>query len=65
MMGAFRVKNSQKFRGKNIIIVDDVITTGTTVLELAKILKAKGANKVFCLSVATPPFLHSIGSSNS
>ncbi len=65
MMGAFKVKNSQKFRGKNIIIVDDVITTGTTVLELAKILKAKGANKIFCLSVATPPFLHSIGSSNS
>ena len=65
MFGAFWVKNSRRITGKNIIIVDDVITTGTTVLELAKVLKKNGANKVFSLSVATPPYLHSIGSSDT
>ncbi len=65
MLGAFKVKDSKSINGKNIIIVDDVITTGTTVLELAKVLKENGANKVFCLSIATPPFLHSIGSGNT
>jgi len=65
MLGAFKVKDSKSIKGKNIIIVDDVITTGTTVLELAKVLKKNGANKVFSLSVATPPFLHSIGSSDT
>lgn len=65
MLGAFKIKDSKSINGKNIIIIDDVITTGTTVLELAKVLKENGAKKVFCLAVATPPFLHSIGSSNT
>jgi predicted amidophosphoribosyltransferase len=51
--------------GKNILIVDDVITTGITVLELAKKLKEKGAAKVFCLSIATPLISHTFGSSNT
>jgi competence protein ComFC len=65
MRGAFKIRNSKSIKGKNIIIVDDVITTGTTVLELAKVLKKNGANKIFSLSVATPPFLHSVGSSDT
>ena len=64
MSGAFKVTAPKKIEGKSIIILDDVITTGTTVLELAKELKKNGAKKVFSLSVATPPFLHSIGSSD-
>lgn len=39
--------------GKSIIIVDDVITTGSTIEELAKVLKAAGAKKVAALVVAT------------
>ncbi len=65
MLGAFKIKNSKSIKRKNIIIIDDVITTGTTVLELAKVLKENSADKVYCLSVATPPYLHSIGSSNT
>ena len=36
----------------SFILVDDVATTGATLLEAAKILKRNGANKVFCLTVA-------------
>lgn len=65
MSNAFIVKKSKKVSGKNILIVDDVITTGTTVLELAKVLKENGAAKVYCLSIATPLISHTIGSSNT
>jgi ComF family protein len=62
MLDAFAIRKPKLVEGKNIIIVDDVITTGITVLELAKKLKENGANKVYALSVATPLISHTIGS---
>jgi len=47
---AFKVKRSAALSGKNIILVDDVFTTGTTASELAKTLKAGGANRVTVLT---------------
>jgi competence protein ComFC len=38
--------------GRNFILVDDVVTTGSTLLEAVKVLKRNGANKVYCLTVA-------------
>lgn len=38
-------------RGKNILVVDDVVTTGTTINELAKCLKKAGAAKVAAWSL--------------
>jgi competence protein ComFC len=38
--------------GKNFILVDDVITTGATILEAAKVLKRNGAKEVWCLTIA-------------
>lgn len=38
-----------KISGKNIIIVDDIVTTGATLGECAKILKEKGAKQVWGL----------------
>lgn len=37
---------------RNIILVDDVTTTGTTLNQAVKILKQNGASKVICLTVA-------------
>lgn len=38
--------------GRNIILIDDLVTTGSTLQECAKILKAQGANEVWALVLA-------------
>lgn len=38
---------------KNIILVDDVVSTGSTLNEIAKLLKHHGAQKVICLCFAS------------
>ena len=50
--GSFSVKQAEKVRGKNILLVDDVLTTGATSSEAASALKSSGANIVFILSLA-------------
>lgn len=51
---AFAVSESARtsLLGRSVLIVDDVITTGTTILECAKALKKAGASRVIGLSVA-------------
>lgn len=38
-------------RNKNIIIVDDIISTGHTILETAKLLRKLGAKNIYCVCV--------------
>jgi ComF family protein len=51
--GVFRVnpKYARKLEGKNILLVDDVITTGATLNACASALKIDGADKVFVLTL--------------
>lgn len=51
LCGAFKVKNKNVIKGKNVLVVDDIYTTGATVGEIAETLKKSGANKVFVLSL--------------
>ena len=50
--GAFEVVRPEDFNGRAVLLVDDVYTTGATVRECARALKASGANKVYVLTVA-------------
>lgn len=56
LSGSFAIKNSEQnenlLKGKNIILIDDIITTGATLSEARKILKQNGARKVIAFTVA-------------
>ena len=50
--GAFIIKKPDAIKGKTIIVIDDVTTTGGTISEIIKILKKSGAKKVIGFTVA-------------
>lgn len=53
LCAAFAYNETQKWDlvGKNVVIIDDVVTTGATINSLCKLLKKRGANSatVFCI----------------
>jgi len=48
---AFDVKRPKFVEGENILLVDDVFTSGATVSNCAKVLKENGAKQVYVLTV--------------
>jgi ComF family protein len=52
MRGAFKVANAGDIAGREVLVVDDVMTTGTTVSECARVLRRAGASKVYVATVA-------------
>jgi ComF family protein len=50
--GVFDIKNSETVKGRTIIVIDDVTTTGGTIMEVMKILKKAGAKRVVGFAVA-------------
>ena len=51
--GAFSLKSNEKVKGKGILVVDDVLTTGETVNQCVRVLKKDGeAKEVAVLTVA-------------
>ena len=49
---AFYIRNSNIIKGKNIILFDDIYTTGSTVNECSKVIKEAGAKSVFVITIA-------------
>lgn len=45
--GVFSIKPAVLINGKNVLIVDDVATTGATIFEATKVLKRNGAKTVW------------------
>lgn len=50
--GAFSVKHIEKIKGKRVVLIDDVMITGSTLKECALALKSAGAKSVDTLTVA-------------
>jgi len=52
LKNAFALNAQYKIRNANVFLVDDILTTGSTLLEAARILKKNGAKKVWGLTLA-------------
>jgi ComF family protein len=50
--GAFAVIRPEQIVGREVLLVDDVFTTGTTVSECARVLRRAGASKIYVATVA-------------
>lgn len=48
--GVFKVINPDKIKGRKILIVDDVMTSGATFYELNRVLRRAGAEAVYAVS---------------
>lgn len=52
LRNAFRLRKNADVRGLRVLLVDDVLTTGSTLSECARILKAAGASSVYAVTAA-------------
>jgi len=52
VQGCFKVRKPELIIGRNVILIDDVITSGATINEAARILKESGAKRIVALVVA-------------
>jgi len=50
--GAFAVRKQREIMDKNLLLIDDVLTTGATVNECARVLKKSGAGEITILTLA-------------
>jgi len=52
VVGAYVAVNEDKIKGKRILLIDDILTTGATLREAARVLREAGAEKVICATLA-------------
>jgi len=61
LKGAFHVADGEAVRGREVLLIDDIMTTGATARECARVLKRAGAVKVWVVTAARaqPESVHS------
>lgn len=52
VLGAYQVKEGADLAGKRVVLVDDVVTSGSTLAECASCLRMAGAESVVALTLA-------------
>lgn len=51
VLGAYEVVDAELIEGKRILLIDDVVTTGSTLSECARTLRTYGASDVVCATL--------------
>lgn len=52
VLGVYRVTDRETIKEKNILLLDDIVTTGATAAECGKTLQLAGAKYIYCAAVA-------------
>lgn len=52
VLGVYRATDPELVRGKRVLLLDDIITTGATASEAARVLLTAGAGEITCAAVA-------------
>lgn len=52
VLGAYGAKEPERLKGKRILLIDDVLTTGATLSECGKVLKLAGSGELVCAVIA-------------
>lgn len=52
VLGAYAAVEPELVRDKRVLLVDDIITTGSTFSECARVLRSAGAKEVLCAALA-------------
>lgn len=67
VQGMFAPAPSVDLKGKSVLLLDDIVTTGSTLIECARVLRAMGAKRIVCVVIAvsgrdnpSPPKRYSI-----
>ena len=55
VLGVYDPAESETIRGRRILLIDDICTTGATLRECVRVLRDNGAAAVLCLTVAKTP----------
>ncbi|MBC7632234.1 ComF family protein [Aeromicrobium sp.] len=55
LQGAFRLRSGRRLAGRDVVVVDDIITTGSTVAEAVRVLTDAGHRPVGIAVVAATP----------
>ena len=50
--GAYRMRKGVDVKEKRVLLIDDIVTTGSTLSECARVLGKAGAEQVVCATVA-------------
>lgn len=53
LRNSFNIKNPNEIKGKKILLVDDIITTGATMEECSRVLKNNGAKDIIGLALTS------------